>query len=40
MQGSWVNIGFESIWKNVKMLNSIDVPPPLFVSVVKGLVGD
>lgn len=39
MQGSWVNIGFESWRKNVKMLNSIDFPPLLFVSVAKGLVG-
>lgn len=39
MQGSWVNIGFESLRKNVKMLNSIDFPPLLFVSVAKGLVG-
>lgn len=39
MQGSSVNIGFESRRKNVKMLNSIDFPPLLFVSVTKGLVG-
>lgn len=38
-QGTWVNIGFESLRKNVKMLNSIDFPPLLFVSVAKGLVG-
>lgn len=35
MRGSLVNIGFESWRKNVKMLNSIDFPPLLFVSLTK-----